>query len=111
MLNRVFQTRTKEYEGYRIYYGHIVDPVNEEVVDEVLVSIFRAPHSFTGENMAEINCHGGLYVTRRILTLLLSCGARQALNGEFTKRAFLNGRIDLTQAEAVNDLILSLIHI
>lgn len=107
VLNRVFRSRTKEYEGYRIYYGHIVDPLNEEVVDEVLVSIFRAPHSFTGENMAEINCHGGLYVTRRILTLLLASGARQALNGEFTKRAFLNGRIDLTQAEAVNDLIIA----
>ena len=105
VLNRVFRCRAEKYEGYRIYYGHIVDPLNEEVVDEVLVSIFRAPHSFTGENMAEINCHGGLYITRRILTLLLSCGARQALNGEFTKRAFLNGRIDLTQAEAVNDLI------
>ncbi len=105
VLNRVFRCRAEKYEGYRIYYGHIVDPLNEEVVDEVLVSIFRAPHSFTGENMAEINCHGGLYITRRSLTLLLSCGARQALNGEFTKRAFLNGRIDLTQAEAVNDLI------
>ena len=107
VLNKVFRCKTSEYEGYRIYYGHIVDPANEEVVDEVLVNIFRAPHSFTGENMAEINCHGGLYVTRRILTLLLSCGARQALNGEFSKRAFLNGRIDLTQAEAINDLIMA----
>ena len=105
VLNRVFQSRTREYEGYRIYYGHIVDPQNGETVDEVLVSTFLAPHSFTRENMAEINCHGGLYVTRRILTLLLACGARQAVNGEFTKRAFLNGRIDLTQAEAINDLI------
>ena len=76
-------------------------------VDEVLVSTFVGPKSYTGEDMAEINCHGGLYVTRRILTLCLNAGCRQAINGEFTKRAFLNGKMDLTQAEAVNDLIMA----
>ncbi|MBR0138198.1 MAG: tRNA uridine-5-carboxymethylaminomethyl(34) synthesis GTPase MnmE [Erysipelotrichaceae bacterium] len=107
VLNRIFRCKTRDYEGYRIYYGHIFDPETGKDVDEVLVSIFRGPRSFTGEDMAEISCHGGLYVTRKILTLCLSYGARQALNGEFTKRAYLNGRIDLTQAEAVNDLIMA----
>ena len=105
ILNRIFRCRTREYEGYRIYYGHIVD--HDEVVDEVLVSTFVAPNSYTGENLAEINCHGGLYITRRILALCLQAGARQALNGEFTRQAFLNGKMDLTQAEAVNDLIVA----
>ncbi len=107
VLNRIFRCSAREYEGYRIYYGHIFDPETGKDVDEVLVSIFRAPKSFTGENMAEISCHGGLYVTRKILTLCLSYGARQALNGEYTRRAYLNGKIDLTQAEAVNDLIMA----
>lgn len=107
VLNRIFRCSTRDYEGYRIYYGHIFDPETGKDVDEVLVSIFRAPKSFTGEDMAEISCHGGLYVTRKILTLTLTYGARQALNGEFTRRAYLNGKIDLTQAEAVNDLIMA----
>ncbi len=107
VLDKIFKTKDRDYKGYHIYYGHIIDPSNNEVVDEVLVNIFKAPRSFTGEDMVEINCHGGLFVTSRVLTLCLSYGARQALNGEFTKRAFLNGRIDLTQAEAINDLILA----
>lgn len=107
VLDRIFRTKDHNYEGYRIYYGHIFDPETGKDVDEVLVSTFIGPRSFTGENMAEINCHGGLYVTRKILTLCLSNGARQAINGEYTKRAYLNGRIDLTQAEAVNDLIMA----
>ncbi|MBR0385031.1 MAG: tRNA uridine-5-carboxymethylaminomethyl(34) synthesis GTPase MnmE [Erysipelotrichaceae bacterium] len=105
VLGKIFRCRQKQWEGYRIYYGTIVEPDSGNSVDEVLVSIFRAPHSYTGEDMAEINCHGGLYVTRRIYGLCLEAGARPAINGEFTKRAFLNGKIDLTQAEAVNDLI------
>ncbi len=105
ILNKIFKTKDRNYEGYHIYYGFIVDPETDKKVDEVLVSIFKAPRSFTGEEMVEINCHGGLFVTRKILTLCLAAGARQAVNGEFTKRAFLNGRIDLTQAEAINDLI------
>ena len=84
-------------------FGKIID--GNEVIDEVLLSVFRAPASYTGEDLVEINCHGGILVTRRILTLLLDRGARSAAPGEFTQRAFLNGKMDLTQAEAVMDLI------
>ena len=105
VLNKLFKTKDRNYQGYRIYYGHIYDPSNQEIIDEVLVNTFIAPKSFTGENLVEINCHGGLYVTSKVLTLVLSYGARMALHGEFSKRAFLNGKIDLTQAEAINDLI------
>ena len=105
VLNKIFKTKDRNYQGYRIYYGHIYDPSNQEIIDEVLVNTFIAPKSFTGENLVKINCHGGLYVTSKVLTLVLSYGARMALHGEFSKRAFLNGKIDLTQAEAINDLI------
>lgn len=105
VLNKIFKTKDRNYQGYHIYYGHIYDPSNQEIIDEVLVNTFIAPKSFTGENLVEINCHGGLYVTSKVLTLVLSYGARMALHGEFSKRAFLNGKIDLTQAEAINDLI------
>ena len=107
VLKKIFRCKTTEWEGYRIYYGHIFDPSTKEDVDEVLVSIFKGPQSYTGEDMAEINCHGGLFITRKILTLCLEAGARQAINGEFTKRAYLNGKMDLTQAEAVNDIIVA----
>ncbi|WP_314737001.1 tRNA uridine-5-carboxymethylaminomethyl(34) synthesis GTPase MnmE [Limosilactobacillus urinaemulieris] len=96
-LNKV-QTNT-------INYGHIIDPDNGEEVDEVMVSVMRAPHTYTCEDVVEINCHGGLLATNRILQLVLSYGARMAEPGEFTKRAFLNGRLDLSQSEAVMDLI------
>lgn len=92
-------------ESHTIHYTNIIDPFTHEMIDEVLVSVFKAPKTYTCEDLVEINCHGGIYVTRKILSLLLSCGARLALPGEFTQRAFLNGRIDLTQAEAVNDMI------
>ena len=105
VLNKIFKTKDRNYQGYRIYYGHIYDPSNQEIIDEVLVNTFIAPKSFTGENLVEINCHGGLFVSSKVLTLVLSYGARMALHGEFSKRAFLNGKIDLTQAEAINDLI------
>ena len=88
-----------------INYGHIIDPDNGEEVDEVMVSVMRAPHTYTCEDVVEINCHGGLLATHRILQLVLSYGARMAEPGEFTKRAFLNGRLDLSQSEAVMDLI------
>ena len=88
-----------------INYGHIIDPDNGEEVDEVMVSVMRAPHTYTCEDVVEINCHGGLLATNRILQLVLSYGARMAEPGVFTKRAFLNGRLDLSQSEAVMDLI------
>ena len=90
-------------KGYTIHHGYIME--NEQPVDEVLFSIFRSPHSYTGEDVIEINCHGGMYIARKILSLLLGAGARLALRGEFTQRAFLNGKMDLSQAESVNDLI------
>ncbi|MGX7173577.1 tRNA uridine-5-carboxymethylaminomethyl(34) synthesis GTPase MnmE [Enterococcus ratti] len=91
--------------SHTIHYGHIVDPKNQQVIDEVMVSIMLAPKTFTREDVVEINCHGGMIVVNQILQLLLREGARLAEPGEFTKRAFLNGRVDLSQAEAVMDLI------
>ncbi|KRM88713.1 tRNA uridine-5-carboxymethylaminomethyl(34) synthesis GTPase MnmE [Liquorilactobacillus vini] len=91
--------------SHTINYGHIVDPENRQEIDEVMVSVMRAPKTFTREDIVEINCHGGIVATNQILQLVLSNGARLAEPGEFTKRAFLHGRIDLSQAEAVMDLI------
>lgn len=88
-----------------LHFGSITD--GDELIDEVIVSIFRAPHSFTGEDVVEITCHGSVYIQQRILQLLISKGARMARPGEFTQRAFLNGKMDLSQAEAVADLIAS----
>lgn len=88
---------------HTIHYGYIMD--NDQIIDEVMVAIMKAPNSYTREDTVEINCHGGIVVTRRILETVLKAGARIAEPGEFTKRAFLNGRIDLSQAEAVCDLI------
>lgn len=98
--------KEKKISGQRthtIYYGYIVD--GEETIDEVLVMLMRGPHSYTGEDTVEINCHGGVYVTKRILETVIKYGARPAEPGEFTKRAFLNGKMDLSQAEAVIDVI------
>ncbi|MGG6833002.1 UNVERIFIED_CONTAM: tRNA uridine-5-carboxymethylaminomethyl(34) synthesis GTPase MnmE [Streptococcus canis] len=91
--------------SHTINYGHIVDPKTEAIIDEVMVSVMLAPKTFTRENVVEINTHGGIAVTNEILQLLIRQGARMAEPGEFTKRAFLNGRVDLTQAEAVMDII------
>lgn len=91
--------------SHTINYGHIIDPDTKQEVDEVMVSVMLAPHTYTREDVVEINCHGGLLTTNRILQLVLSYGARMAEPGEFTKRAFLNGRLDLSQSEAVMDLI------
>ena len=96
-------TDIKEIKPNTIVYSHIYE--NNEVLDEILISFFKGPKSYTREDMVEINSHGGVYVTRKILNLLLSSGVRLAEPGEFTKRAYLNGRIDLAKAEAVNDLI------
>jgi tRNA modification GTPase len=91
--------------SHTINYGHIIDPENGNEVDEVMVSVMRAPHTYTKEDIVEINCHGGIVATNRILQIILGLDARLAKAGEFTERAFLNGRIDLSQAEAVMDLI------
>lgn len=107
ILEKIFIPKNKDafVKGYQIKYGNIVDPRNEEIIDEVLVSYFVEPKSYTTENMCEINTHGGMVVEKRILELCLENGAEIAGPGEFTKRAFLNGRIDLSQAEAIIDLI------
>ena len=94
-----------QHEPNTIKFGYIVDPKNEKIIDEVLISFFGKGKSYTLEDMVEINCHGGVYVTRLILNLLLKKGCRLAEPGEFTKRAYLNGRIDLSVADSVNDLI------
>lgn len=107
ILDKIFRPKNNEsfIKGYQIKYGNIVDPRNEEIIDEVLVSYFVSPKSYTTEDMCEINTHGGMVVEKRILELCLENGAEIASPGEFTKRAFLNGRIDLSQAEAIIDLI------
>lgn len=107
IADKVFiaKNNLKSAASHTIHYGHIKDPKNHQMLDEVMVSVLLAPRTFTRENIVEINCHGGMIVTNQILQLLLREGARLAEPGEFTKRAFLNGRIDLSQAEAVMDLI------
>ena len=108
IASSIYQCGTKQLEEQKthtIHYGHIVDPKSGEVYDEVMVSVLRAPKTFTREDIVEINCHGGIVAINRVLQLVLRMGARLAEPGEFTKRAFLNGRIDLSQAEAVMDLI------
>ncbi|MDT0903491.1 tRNA uridine-5-carboxymethylaminomethyl(34) synthesis GTPase MnmE [Staphylococcus pseudintermedius] len=97
----------KDVPTHTINYGHIIDPETEEVVEEVMVSVLRAPRTFTREDIVEINCHGGILTINRVLELTMIYGARMAEPGEYTKRAFLNGRIDLSQAEAVMDFIRS----
>ena len=104
IVNKIFKGKDlTQVSSHTIHYGHIID--NEEIVDEVLVSVMRAPKTFTVEDVVEVNCHGGIATTQKVLELLLTHGCRQADAGEFTKRAFLNGRIDLTQAEGIMDLI------
>src|ERR1044071_9594248 len=106
-LFRPFDRRaiTKEnlFHSNRAYFGRVM--LQGEVIDEVILTVFRGPQSYTREDIVEISCHGGYVVAKRILTATLECGSRIANPGEFTRRAFLNGRIDLTQAEAVADLI------
>lgn len=103
IVDKVFSGNLKKAKSHTIKYGYILE--NNEKIDEVLVSVFKAPRSFTTEDVVEINCHGGIFVTNKILELVLEAGARLAEPGEFTKRAFLNGRIDLTQAESIMDMI------
>ncbi|WP_459502777.1 tRNA uridine-5-carboxymethylaminomethyl(34) synthesis GTPase MnmE [Bacillus sp. C1] len=105
-VNRIFKGKDlTKTSSHTIHYGHIIDLDTNQVIEEVMVSIMRAPKTFTRENIVEINCHGGLVSVNKVLQLILAQGVRLAEPGEFTKRAFLNGRIDLSQAEAVMDLI------
>jgi len=107
IIEKIYQSKNgkklSDQKSHTIHYGYILDM--EETVDEVLVMLMRGPHSFTGEDTVEINCHGGIFVVRKVLETVIKYGARPAEPGEFTKRAFLNGRIDLSQAEAVIDVI------
>ncbi len=107
MVSNIFTHSLKNKKSHTITYGHIIDPKTNELVDEVMVSLFLAPKTYTKEDIVEINCHGGPIPTNKIVAILLGLGARLAEPGEFTQRAFINGRIDLVQAEAVNDLILA----
>ena len=104
IVDKIFQGKDlTKVESHTINYGHIID--NNEIIDEVLVSVMKSPKTFTTEDVVEINTHGGIAATNRTLELLLENGCRLAEPGEFTKRAFLNGRIDLLEAEAVMDMI------
>ena len=105
VLSNVFTKDVSLAQPNTIHYGHIKD--DAEIIDEVMVSVFRAPHSYTGEDSVEISCHGSRYILNNVLSLLIANGCRQANPGEFTQRAFLNGKMDLSQAEAVADLIAS----
>lgn len=109
IIEKIFKAKKpekiEEIKGYNMKYGSIINSENNEVIDEVLVSYFKAPKSYTTENMCEINSHGGIIVMKQILELCLKNGAQLAEAGEFTKRAFLNGRIDLVEAEAIIDII------
>ena len=115
ILSRIFTKNLADAHPNTIHYGHIVEQAavpqqqtkQATIVDEVLVSVFRAPHSYTGEESAEISCHGSRYILNKVLELLIQQGCRMANPGEFTQRAYLNGKMDLTQAEAVADLIAS----
>ena len=106
-INKIFDRNLENFGANTINYGNIVDPTSNQIIDEVMISIFKNPNSFTREDVVEINTHGGVLVTRTVLSLVLAQGIRLARPGEFTQRAFLNGRVDLTQAEAINDLVIA----
>lgn len=110
IVNQIFYTPgdrqiLSTVESHTIHYGFIKDPLEKKIIDEVMVSVMKGPKSYTREDTVEISCHGGVLVTKKVLEAVLNCGARLSEPGEFTKRAFLNGRIDLSKAEAVMDLI------
>ena len=110
IVNSVFSKDILDAKGYSIHYGQIVQKTSDNtsrIIDDVLISVFRSPHSYTGEDAIEISCHGSRYILETILSLLVDKGCLMAQPGEFTQRAFLNGKMDLTQAEAVADLIAS----
>ena len=107
VADRVFRSVTNKkienMKGYTAAYGHIYD--DDELIDEAVALVFKAPHSYTGEDVVELSCHGGMYVTKRVLRAVLKNGAASAEPGEFTKRAFLCGKMGLTEAEAVMNII------
>ena len=107
IARKLFQPRQPEFapRSHTLHYGWIKDPASSEIVDEVLLSFMEAPRTYTREDVVEINCHSGYAVLNRILEIVLAAGARLSEPGEFTRRAFLNGRIDLSQAEAVIEII------
>ena len=111
ILSRIFFKNLANAQPNTIHYGHIVESdavsQHQNIIDEVMVSVFRAPHSYTGEDSAEITCHGSRYIINKVLELLIQHGCRMAEPGEYTQRAYLNGKLDLSQAEAVADLIAS----
>lgn len=111
ITSRIFISPKKkilsEQKTYTLTYGEIVSPEDHEIVDEVIVALYRAPHSYTGEDCIEIMCHGSHYILQKVMQLLIQNGCRSAMPGEYTQRAFLNGKLDLSQAEAVADLIAS----
>ena len=98
---------SQSWDSHRVLYGHVVDPASQQRVDEALLLLMRAPRSFTRETVVELHCHGGLVAVQEVLELVLAAGARRALPGEFTQRAFLNGRLDLTRAEAISEMVCS----
>ena len=101
------KSRLADARGGTAHYGEITVPGSGETVDEVVATVFRAPHSFTGEDTVEVSCHGSMYIQQELLRVLVDAGCRLARAGEFTQRAFLNGKLDLAEAEAVADLIAS----
>ena len=111
ILDKIYRTKSgnkfKEFNSHTVKYGYIIDTSTEELIDECIVLYMKSPKTYTKEDVVEINCHGGVVSTRKVLEAVLNSGARLSEPGEFTKRAFLNGRIDLSEAEAVMDLIRS----
>ena len=106
IVSKIFEgNNLSKQKSHTIHYGRIKCPKTNVIIDEVLIMLMRSPRSFTTEDVVEINCHGGVFVTKQILELVLTSGARHAHAGEFSKRAFLNGRIDLSEAEAIMDII------
>ena len=103
IVEKIFSKSLKDTSGYQVLYGKIIE--KKQIIDDVIVTVFRNPHSFTGEHTVEINCHGSTFIQQKIIELLINNGARLALPGEFSKRAFLNGKLDLSQTEAIADLI------
>jgi len=107
LVEKMFSKELKNISGNTMVYGFIVDKENKKNIDEVMIGIYRAPRSFTGENLVEINCHGGMFIVNNIIKEAIKHGARMAEKGEYTKRAYLNGKLDLIQAEAIHDMIMA----